>query len=112
MAHSCQAGAGSESKAGCSGGSAGTIYVQFWVANRVLEHHEHPPCLRPCTAYLLTRIVVNPWCNGTLVAKVPRDPPLSKYQPVLSCLFNACYYSRIDRKCVSGMANFRDGWIK
>ena len=48
MADSCQAGAGSESKAGCSGGSAGTIYVQFWVANRVLEHHEHPPCLRPC----------------------------------------------------------------
>jgi len=40
--------AGSESKAGCSGGSAGTIYVQFWIANRVLEHHEHPPCLCPC----------------------------------------------------------------
>jgi len=49
MADSCQAGAGSESKAGCSGGSAGTIYVQFWVANRVLKHHENPPCLCPCT---------------------------------------------------------------
>ena len=44
MADSCQAGAGSESKAGCSGGSAGTIYVQFWVANRVLEH---PPAYAP-----------------------------------------------------------------
>ena len=59
MADSCQAGAGSESKTGCSGGSAGTIYVQFWVANRVLEHHEHPPLPTPLRLQPLETVAIN-----------------------------------------------------
>ena len=34
-----------KAKEGYLAGSPGTLFVQFWAAKGVLEHHEHSPCM-------------------------------------------------------------------